>query len=100
MLENDGRNRVVRLVASASHRLARAGVPSAQVWREVSCLAKELAKRVLDAPDPERDPSAIARWRERAMEAFRASGSPLLMDLDVEQDVRFESRPAIKRRTL
>ena len=100
LLENDGRNRIVRLVDSASNRLERAGVPSAQVWSTVSRLAKELAQRVLDAPDPDRDPNAIARWRERAMEAFRASGNRLLMDLDVEQDVRFASRPAIKRRTL
>ncbi len=100
LFENAGRQRVVRLVAQASNRLKFAGVSSARVWCEVSHLAQELAQCVLEIPNPQSDPNDNARWQERAKEAFSATRSRLLMDLDVEQDIYFASWVGIKKQGL
>ena len=98
LFENAGRQRIVRLVAQASNRLEFAGVPSARVWCEASHLAQELAQRVLEIPNPQSDPNDNARWQKRAKEAFSATGSRLLMELDVGQDIYFASWVGIKER--
>jgi hypothetical protein len=97
LFENAGRQRVVRLVAQTGYRLEFAGVPPVQAWCEVSLLAKELSQRVLEIPNPQSDANDNARWQERAKEAFSATGSRLLMDLDVGQDIHFASWVGIKK---
>ncbi len=100
LFENSGRNRIVRLVTQAFNRMERLGIPSAQVWCEASHLAQELARRVLSIAYPQGDPDDNALWQQRAKEAFRESGSRVLLDLDTGPDIMYASWVGIRSRRL
>jgi len=54
---------------------------------------------VLEIPEPQSDPKDNALWQQRAKEAFKATGSRVLMDLiaAVEQDIYYASWYGIKK---
>ena len=99
LFENASRNRIVRLITAVSNRLERAGIPPAQAGCDVSDLTQELAQHVLEIPEPQSDPKDNALWQQRAKEAFKATGSRVLMDLiaAVEQDIYYASWYGIKK---
>ncbi len=93
--QNAAQNRIVRIITAVGERMERAGVPSQQIWQEVSTLSQELARYTIGVDNFKDN----ALWQKRAKEAFAATGGKVAEFIDdATIDVYFASWGGIQRK--
>lgn len=93
--QNAAQNRIVRIITAVGNRLERAGVPSQEIWGEVSRLSSELATRTLGVDNFKDN----ALWQKLAREAFEATGGKVKQIVDDAMiDVYFASWAGIQKK--